>query len=131
VTVVDASVVLEWLIGRPPAASRALLDAHVAGAAPLVAPDLLHYEIGDVLVTRIALPVLELMQLFTHWLELDVETYALGDEEHRTALDLAKRHGLTFYDAAYLALADGLDCTLATADRKLARAAASIGRLHG
>src|ERR671931_72860 len=74
VTVVDASVVLEWLIGRPPAASRALLDAHVAGAAPLVAPDLLHYEIGDVLVTRIALPVLELMRrrgmaAATEWLD--------------------------------------------------------------
>jgi predicted nucleic acid-binding protein len=96
-----------------------------------VSTELLHYKIGNVLVTRTALPVLAITELFDHWLELDVETYALGDEEHRNALDLAKRHRLTFYDAAYLALADSLDCRLATADRKLARAAASLGRLHG
>jgi predicted nucleic acid-binding protein len=131
VTVVDASVALEWLIGRPLAVSRALLEAHVAGTASLVAPDLLHYEIGNVLVTRTAIPIREVTELFDHWLELDVETYALGDEEHRIALDLAKRHRLTFYDAAYLALARSLNCRLATADRKLARAAASMGRLHG
>lgn len=32
------------------------------------------------------------------------------------------RHGLTAYDAAYLALAEALDATLVTRDRALARA---------
>jgi hypothetical protein len=63
-----------------------------------VSTELLHYKIGNVLVTRTALPVLTITELFDYWLELDVETYALGDEEHRNALDLAKRHRLTFYE---------------------------------
>lgn len=32
------------------------------------------------------------------------------------------RHNLTFYDALYLALAEGLDCPLVTADQRIARA---------
>jgi len=39
------------------------------------------------------------------------------------ALDLAERHDLTAYDAAYLALAIRLDARLLTLDRRLASAA--------
>ena len=65
-TVIDASVALEWLIGRPRAVARAILEGHIAGTAPLVAPDLLHYEIGNVLITRTTLPAREVTDLFDH-----------------------------------------------------------------
>ena len=42
-------------------------------------------------------------------------------------LGLARRHALTTYDAAYLELALRLGATLATLDRKLARAADAEG----
>jgi predicted nucleic acid-binding protein len=41
------------------------------------------------------------------------------------ATDLAARHGLSVYDAAYLALAIDADGELAIGDRSLARAARS------
>jgi predicted nucleic acid-binding protein len=41
------------------------------------------------------------------------------------AIDLAARHDLTVYDAAYLALAIDVDAELATSDRVLVRAARS------
>ena len=43
------------------------------------------------------------------------------------AFNLAREHGLSFYDALYLELANRLGTTLATLDRKLARAALAEG----
>ena len=36
------------------------------------------------------------------------------------ALELALRHGISAYDASYLALAEGTEAVLVTADRRLA-----------
>jgi len=51
------------------------------------------------------------------------------DEEpdYQAALELARRHGLSFYDALYLELARRRRAELATLDRGLGRAAASEG----
>ena len=43
------------------------------------------------------------------------------------AMDLARKHGLTAYDATYLELAQRLALPLATFDRKLAEAARAAG----
>ena len=43
------------------------------------------------------------------------------------AVDLAERHGLTVYDAAYLQLALDCEAEIATLDGALARAAAAEG----
>ena len=48
-----------------------------------------------------------------------------GDEA--TLMQLARRRGLTVYDAAYLELALRLQCPLATLDRALAKAARAEG----
>jgi predicted nucleic acid-binding protein len=47
-----------------------------------------------------------------------------------SATALADQHDLTLYDAAYLALAQRLKYPLATLDRKLAAAAATLNLLH-
>ena len=51
------------------------------------------------------------------------------DEEpdYQAALELARRHGLSFYDALYLELARRRRAEMATLDRDLGRAAASEG----
>ncbi len=56
----------------------------------------------------------------------------ITDDETRlrcadTALSLAREHGLTMYDAAYLELASRRSATLATIDKALTRAARKIG----
>ena len=53
--VVDASVVLQWLPEEPSDKSAALIEAHVRGNDLLVAPELIHYEIGNVLATKLKL----------------------------------------------------------------------------
>ena len=102
--VVDASVVLQWLLEQPSASSTEILEGHLNGSEPLVAPELLHYEVGNVLGPKVKLTAQDASELFNHFLGLGIETYSLGADEYRVSLDLACRYKLTVYDASYLAL---------------------------
>jgi predicted nucleic acid-binding protein len=124
VTVVDASVVLKWLLAEPSEKAEELLETHLNGTDALVAPELLYYEIGNVLVTKTKLSAQEISDLFGYFVDLHIETYSLGADEYKTTIDLAHRYKLSVYDAAYLALAMTLDIRLVTADRRLATRAA-------
>ncbi len=125
--VVDASVVLKWLLEESPGESRDILEQHIAGEDILVAPELLNYEIGNVLATKMPLLAHRARDIFGHFLDLDIQTYSLGDAEYIASLELAGKYKLTVYDASYLVLALTLKTGLVTADHKLATRAASSG----
>jgi len=124
-TVVDASVVLKWLLAELSAEAEELLERHLNGSDPLVAPELLYYEIGNVLVTKTKLSAQETSDLFGYFIDLQIEAYSLGADEYKATIDLAYRYKLSVYDAAYLGLALALDSRLVTADRRLANRAAA------
>lgn len=124
--VVDASVVLQWLLDEPSTGSKRILEAHLDGSEPLIAPELLNYEVGNVLATKIKLTSEDAAELFNNFLDLAIETYSLGSDEYRASIDLAHRYGLTVYDASYLTLASVLDVRLVTADKRLANRAARL-----
>jgi len=126
VRVVDASVVLQWLLEEPSAKSGEILEGHLNGREPLIAPELLNYEVGNVLVTKVKLTSQDASDLFGYFLDLRIETYSLGPDEYRVSLELAHRYRLTVYDASYLALALALDVDLVTADRRLATRAGPL-----
>lgn len=118
--VIDASV-LANAIGDDEADGRAARD-RLARDGDLVAPDLVDVETVAVLRRR--------------WLAGEVTarrfSTAIGDLEDLALLRLptlplmrrayALRANVTAYDAAYVALAEQLDCPLVTADARLARA---------
>jgi len=94
----------------------------------LMAPSLLAYEVGSVCLKRVGKEperreeIRAFHRLFSR---MDVHSVDVPLEE---VLDLAERTGLTAYDAAYLWLAQTLDCELVTLNQKLADAARSVGR---
>lgn len=118
--VVDASVLANVVGDDGPDGQRA--RDRIASDGDLSAPDLVDVETVAVLRKR--------------WLEGDVTegrfASAIDDLEDleleryptqylmRRAYEL--RANVTAYDAAYIALAEGLGCTLVTADGRLARA---------
>jgi len=55
VKVVAASVMLQWLLEEPSTGSTEILEAHLNGSEPLIAPELSNYEVGNVLVTKVRL----------------------------------------------------------------------------
>ena len=129
--VVDASVVLAWLLRDPvPQAVRQILDDHITGHDPAVAPELLWYEVANVLARGAGLPRTAATEGFARFQALELETYSLGSAEYQAALQLALRHRLTMYDASYLALARALGVRLVTSDRKLARRVAGLGMVE-
>jgi predicted nucleic acid-binding protein len=120
VIVIDASVLANVLADDGPDGKAA--RAHVRDAGELTAPDLVDVETVSVLRKR--------------WLAKD-----LTERRFRTAIDdieglaivryptlalmrraFELRANVTAYDAAYVALAEGLACPLVTADVRLANA---------
>ena len=125
--VVDASVALVWLFDDEdqPGAERALDRLEEDGA---VVPQLWHLEIRNSLLTaerrgRISLDEIDERLDALSDLPIQIDE----DPDLRSAFDLGRRHGLSFYDALYLELAKRQRAELATLDRALSRAAASEG----
>ncbi len=114
----DASV---WLAAldtddRHHGAAREILEASAADAVVLAALDLTLYEVANVAVVRWrsraqADQLVDLVGLACpHTLE------RVDDELLKRATAVAADHGLTVYDAAYVALARRHDWTLVSAD---------------
>jgi predicted nucleic acid-binding protein len=129
--VVDASVVLAWLLRDPlPERYEHLLDDHVSGRVPAAAPELLHYEVANVLVRGAGLDGPAARTGYDRFAGLEIATFALGDAEYRAALHLALDRGVTVYDASYVALAAALDAPFVTADRLLAERVTGAGAIE-
>jgi len=121
VIVVDASVVLEVLLGT--AAGRRAEERLFDPDAALHAPHLMDVEVAQVLRRYAAAGEIKPGRA-AEALD-DLADLPITRHEHVLLLPRIwqLRHNATAYDAAYLALADLLDATLVTRDAKLARGA--------
>jgi predicted nucleic acid-binding protein len=119
--VLDASVVLKWIFDNEDGGERAarLKDDHVAGHEIVAVPDLLFYEIGNVLTTKTRLSEAAIAEAFSLLWDFSLERFDLGLEEFRGGLALSSKYRITLYDAAYIELSRRLKCTFVTADKKL------------
>jgi predicted nucleic acid-binding protein len=132
--VLDASVALSWLLNDAGAgqayATAALRSLEDPGAQALV-PSIWGLELASVIAkaesagrlpearTTRYLATLSLLPIVTdRW---------TADHALRETLQIARRYGLSSYDAAYLELAQRLSLPLATLDDALRRAARKAG----
>jgi predicted nucleic acid-binding protein len=119
--VIDCSVVVASLFEEADAqpATQAL------GAHALHAPALLPFEFANVArsKSRAGAPEQRVASALRLFDELRIELHPVPVEPSH---GLAMRHGLTAYDAAYLAVAALLQAPLLTLDRKLAEAAQRV-----
>jgi predicted nucleic acid-binding protein len=115
---VDASVVIKWYVEEVHSTeAERFLDPRYE----LVVPDLLWSEIGNVLWKkrlRGDLTSEDTRQIVAELRRTPLKFEAV-ESLVEAALEIAERIGRTFYDSAYLALAERLACHLVTADRKL------------
>jgi predicted nucleic acid-binding protein len=118
VIVLDASAALEVLL-RTPAAAAVEARLFERGQT-LHAPHLIDVEVAQVLrryaLTR-QMSAARCQLALDDWSGFRVERYA---HEMLLARIWALRENLTAYDAAYVALAEGLDAPLLTRDARLA-----------
>ena len=80
-------------------------------------PDLVLYELGNVLVKRSENPESK----FRAFLRLPIGIHEAKDIWLIKAFDLQRKHRISFYDAVFVALARHLDVPFLTADERLAR----------
>jgi predicted nucleic acid-binding protein len=118
----DASVALKWFHAEGEAEveeSRALLDYYARGVIAIRVLDLTPYEVGNALLRGRASVSGAQVATVLESLALICPQVPLSTEELRTMADLAERHDLTIYDAAYAAVAQVRRAELATMDDAL------------
>ena len=124
----DASVLLRWVLPghdeQDTEAALALRDEAVAGTLDLVVPQLWIYEVGNTLARRFPDDAEELLASLADFGLTEAEL----DSRWRTrALSLSVTYGVTFYDAAYHAVALRLGGVFVTADERYVRRASGAG----
>jgi predicted nucleic acid-binding protein len=127
VKVVDASVVLEVLLQTPLAAA---IEEHLFTSEQLHAPHLIDLEVAQVLrrfVLRGDIQTERGRVALADYADFPIRRYP-HDFLLPRVWDV--RDNLTAYDAAYVALAEVLDATLLTHDRKLATAGGHQARIE-
>ncbi len=125
--VIDASIALVWFL---PDEDSAAADAtlHRVIETQAFVPDLFWHEMRNVLLLsyrRKRIGRHDIWQSMLRLSQLAITTIAPSNTD--LVLTLADRHGLTAYDAAYLALAIERQLPLATLDRQLIAAAPAEG----
>jgi len=122
--VLDASAAVAVVRREPEgeAVGRVLLS-WAADGVPILVPDHFWLEVVNSLVRRHRLRGADVMEALHVLDRLGLVRVELDRPQLLFALDLAERHGLTAYDAAYLATAVSTDASLLTLDRDLAIAA--------
>jgi len=97
----------------------------------IAVPALLYYEVGNILLFgRSRPPVDEATEALSDLFAIPLAVVTPMPDSAVAAMRLASQHGLSYYDASYVALAVALDCVLITADRRLARRTRAGGRVR-
>lgn len=118
--ILDASVVLKWFVEENGSdKAQEILDGHIRKTSEIVVPDLLIYEVGNALKYSGGFTPQEIRKIFAALWNLDLLIVAPQTNIINSAIVLSFSLGLSFYDAAYVALAQEMDMTMITADKAL------------
>jgi predicted nucleic acid-binding protein len=124
--VVDASVGIPLVHLEPGRdAIRAAVGEWRARGRTLIVPGLFWLEVLNALSRRHGYPGVAVVEALYELEELGLATVEPDRAMRLVVIDLVERHGLTSFDALYLAVAEQWGARLATSDRALAAAAGS------
>jgi predicted nucleic acid-binding protein len=122
--VLDSSVALAFLLDEESSpAIRATVRRWVHRGERFAVPSLFWLEVVNVLGRVRRLPGKVVIEGVFHLEDLGIATVEPDRVQLMLTIGRVERHGLTAYDASYLALAHSLSAPLATIDRRLAEAA--------
>ena len=111
-----------------------LLEQALADRIHISVPSLFWFEISNVLITAVRKKKLAIHQAhgaLARLYELPIGTDTTeGVVVYRRIFDLALMHDLSFYDAAYLELADRIGASLKTFDKAILRLSSRYPWIH-
>jgi predicted nucleic acid-binding protein len=120
--VLDASVILKWVLDPDTepghAAAGRLLERWQQGELSLLVPPLWLYEVGNILCLK---RPADASTALASLCDLGLSEVPFGSGLIQRTVNLTRSHGITFYDASYLAVAEEERTVLVTADGKFYR----------
>lgn len=126
----DASVLLKWVLESTDEENRDralnLREAWLSGQCEIVLPSLWFFEVGNIVGMKHPSGAAGLMQKLTRY-GFEEEPYHYI---HEKAFELMKKYKVTFYDAAYHAVAINHGGVFVTADDLYVRKTARAGHIQ-
>ena len=119
--VLDTSVIIKWLNRNNEqhlAQADQLLDSVRKGEVELIAPELIKYELGNVLLKGKQLTPKEVNISLGTAYSLPINFVSESEEIAKETYTLAFSSGNTYYDASFLTLAKKYDATMVTENIK-------------
>lgn len=118
-SVLDASVVLKWFVAEIDSEkAEALRTEYFLGKRDIVVPDLILYEISNVLNYHPDFTPTDIKEALQTLFDIDIEIVTPTQTLISKAVDIANKNNVTSYDACYFALALELQTDFITADKK-------------
>lgn len=121
--VLDTSVVIKWFRQGEVLADQALAlrKAYLDGQITITVPSLLAYELTNVLRYKRDLTTGQVQDAVQSLFDMRLEWLLPSSVAMRRAVEIARGHETTVYDATFAALAETLEATFITADERLVR----------
>ena len=118
--ILDASVILKWF-QQEEDSERALMfeKRHINGEEVIGAPDLLLYEVTNVLRYGKHITEHDAEQILDVLARMEIQIFSFSFFELNEVLLFAREYGITVYDGLYVILAKRLQCDFVTADNAL------------
>lgn len=123
IIVLDSSVVVKWIRQEEDLSADALQwqTAVLTGAVQVAAPSLLAFEVANALNYKDDFTASDVQQAMENIYALGFDWYEPNLPLILRAIELARVHKITLYDATFVALAEALGADFITADEKAAR----------
>lgn len=131
--VIDSSVVFKWY--RQPGdedhvpQAVSILERHLHGDIEIHVPDLLFYELGNILRLKETLVSKDALTILRETFALALQIHPIDLFRAEETFRIARGHDITFYDASFVALSHLLEASFITADRKLLEKVKSLPRV--
>jgi len=126
--VLDTSVIIKWFRQGEILAPQALAlrRAYLEGSLTVAVPDVLVYEVANVLRYKGDLSTEQIGQAVQSLFDIGIDIVPPSAELMRRAVALAYTHNETVYDAVFVALAETLEADFITADEQLVKQMAGL-----
>ena len=118
--VLDASFIAKWFKEEIyTAISLKIKDEFVEGIHEIVVPDLILYELTNAMRYDKGFDNNLIMQSINSLINLGIDIVIPTEDLIADSIASARKNDISIYDSIYVALADKLDATFITADKKL------------
>lgn len=117
--IIDSSVIAKWFAHEPDSALALKLREQIIDGASAAAPDLIFYELGNLLSRKSSLDAEQVSTLLAGLVGIGLEIISPSEELMKAAADVVKQCDVSFYDACFVAAAKLRDVLFVTADLRL------------